>query len=230
MLRKRGEDGSEGLQKSRGWPILCFEHCGKRVFSMRDLPDSCPICKVDLLDCDLKIPPFAVPSPFRSAAEFPCSIVIKPTKGNFLDDYTNKSNLHIAVTNSSGHVYEFDRDGLRKDRRDAWKNCLVLDLSGAHPLVGDMIQDPDWGEYWDLCLEQTSAAHVFTREMYREDENNCFNFVLTFLVSLNQTPFTGWAESKVDFCQRLILPKTVMAAKYIMLHRKVKENRGLIVQ
>ena len=31
---------------------------------------------------------------------------------------------------------------------------------------------------------------------------------------------SGWAGSKVDFCQRLILPKTVMAAKYIMLYRK----------
>ena len=29
----------------------------------------------------------------------------------------------------------------------------------------------------------------------------------------------GWAVSKVDFCQKLILPKTVMAAKYIMLYR-----------
>lgn len=29
--------------------------------------------------------------------------------GNFLDDYSNKSNLHIAVTDSKGDVFEFDR-------------------------------------------------------------------------------------------------------------------------
>jgi Domain of unknown function (DUF4796) len=29
--------------------------------------------------------------------------------GNFLDDYTNKSNLHIAITDSNGEVVEFDR-------------------------------------------------------------------------------------------------------------------------
>lgn len=116
------------------------------------------------------------------------------------------------------------------DRTFDWENCLVLDLAGADPQVEDIVQDPDWGEYWDLCLNQTSAKHIFTREMYSEDDNNCFNFVLTFLVSLNQTPFTGWAESKVEFCQRLILPKTVMAAKYIMLYRKVKGNGGMIVQ
>ena len=30
-------------------------------------------------------------------------------EGNFLEDYTNKSNLHIAITNSTGNVFEFDR-------------------------------------------------------------------------------------------------------------------------
>ena len=65
----------------RASTILCFEHCGKKVFSMKDLPDCCPVCQVPLLDCALKIPPFAVPSPFKKAVEFPCSIVIKPTKG-----------------------------------------------------------------------------------------------------------------------------------------------------
>ncbi len=34
--------------------------------------------------------------------------------------------------------------------------------------------------------------------------------------------FLGWAASKVEFCQKLILPKTVMAAKYIMLYRNNK--------
>jgi len=229
-MRETRGDSEEDVELERRSSILCFEHCGARVFSLGRLPSNCPSCQVNLLHCDLKIPPFAVPSPFKRAVDYPCSIVVKPTKGNFLDDYTNKSNLHIAVTDSRGQVYEFDRAGLRMDRTFDWENCLVLDLAGADPQVEDIVQDPDWGEYWDLCLNQTSAKHIFTRDMYSEDDNNCFNFVLTFLVSLNQTPFTGWAESKVEFCQRLILPKTVMAAKYIMLYRKVKGNGGMIVQ
>ena len=40
----------------------------------------------------------------------------------------------------------------------------------------------------------------------------------------------GWASSKVEFCQQLVLPKTVMAAKYIMLARKINENKGIVVQ
>jgi len=171
--------------------ILCFEHCSRKVFSVSNLPEQCPSCSTDLLDCDLKIPPFAVPSPFKRAQDFPCSIVIKPTKGTFLADYTNKSHLHIAITDSQG--------------------------------------DPDWGEYWDLCLGRTLEGD-WTRETYSEEDNNCFTFVLDFLTQLNQHPFTEWASSKVSFCQKLILPKTVLAGKYIMLFRKLQQNQGLIVQ
>ena len=41
--------------------------------------------------------------------------------------------------------------------------------------------------------------------------------------------FSDWASSKVHFCQKLILPKTVLAGKYIMLYRKLAQNNGLIV-
>jgi len=209
--------------------ILCFEHCGKKVFSVSSLPEECPSCRTPLLDCDLKIPPFAVPSPFKRALDFPCSIVIKPTKGNFLVDYTNKSHLHIALTDSKGEVVEFDQGGIHKNRTLDWSQCLVVGLAEAEPLVADMVGDPDWGEYWDLCLSHTLEKD-WSRESYSEEDNNCFSFVLTFLTELNQHPFSDWATSKVSFCQKLILPKTVLAGKYIMLFRKLQQNQGMIVQ
>jgi len=162
--------------------------------------------------------------------DYPTSIVIKPTKGNFLVDYTNRSNLHIAITDSQGEVVEFDESGVRKDRTEDWNQCLVVNLQETDPMVADMVQDPDWGEYWDLCLENTLHTHDWSMESYHVEENNCFTFVLAFLTMLNQHPFTGWASSKVSFCQKLILPKTVLAAKYIMLFRKLQENMGVVVQ
>ena len=42
--------------------------------------------------------------------------VIKPTKGDFLTEYKNHGNLHIAITNSKGFVVEYDMDGIHKDR------------------------------------------------------------------------------------------------------------------
>ena len=49
--------------------ILCFSHCSKQVFSIGQLPDQCPSCHTDLTDCQLDIPPFALPSPFKRALE-----------------------------------------------------------------------------------------------------------------------------------------------------------------
>ena len=55
----------------------------------------------------------------------------------------------------------------------------------------NLLQDPDWGEYWDLCLENTLQSHDWSRDSYHVEENNCFTFVLAFLTMLNQHPFTG---------------------------------------
>ena len=88
----------------RGLSILCFEHCGKRIFSLKNIPDACPVCNLLLTQCDLKIPPFAVPSPFKKAVDFPCSIVIKPTKGNFLLDY---SRPRIYQYNEDDFLFQF---------------------------------------------------------------------------------------------------------------------------
>ena len=45
--------------------------------------------------------------------------------GNFLDDYTNKSNLHIAITDSNGEVVEFDRLAIT-NYKNPWKFCVAL--------------------------------------------------------------------------------------------------------
>ena len=60
--------------------------------------------------------------------------------GNFLVDYTNRSNLHIAITDSQGEVVEFDESGVRKDRTEDWNQCLVVNLQETEPMVADMVQ------------------------------------------------------------------------------------------
>ena len=55
--------------------------------------------------------------------------------------------------------------------------------------------DPDWGEYWDLCLEATVSSREWSRASYHAEENNCFTFVLSVLRRLNQHPFTGWKSA-----------------------------------
>ena len=73
-------------------------------------------------------------------------------------------------------MVEFDESGVRKDRTEDWKQCLVVNLQETEPMVADMVQDPDWGEYWDLCLENTLLAQDWSKESYHVEENNCFTF------------------------------------------------------
>ncbi|XP_061388280.1 phosphatidylinositol 3,4,5-trisphosphate 3-phosphatase cnrN-like, partial [Musca vetustissima] len=93
---------------------------------------------------DSRLLPFRLPYPFVRANQYPCAIVLRPTTGDFLNDYNNTTDLHIAVTTSTGCVVEFDRHGLRRHRTanmSDWWQCL---------LVGD-VPEP-WYDYWDQVL------------------------------------------------------------------------------
>ena len=79
-----------------------------------------------------------------------------------------------------------------------WKRCIVIDIvQGLDP---ELCSDPDWSEYWDICLENTLKrgqqtpdeqqnngalrnSHSWSKEDYHEKEHNCFVFVLNFLKS-----------------------------------------------
>jgi hypothetical protein len=65
--------------------ILCFQHCNNKskVFCF-ELPDYCPQCDAPMNCISLKIPPFHVPFPFTCAKRTQCSVVIRPTNGDFL--------------------------------------------------------------------------------------------------------------------------------------------------
>ena len=65
--------------------ILCFQHCDKKskVFCL-ELPDYCPICDSPMNSIELRIPPFQVPYPFTYTRRAPCSVLIRPTEGDFL--------------------------------------------------------------------------------------------------------------------------------------------------
>lgn len=222
--------GGEATKKSKklrpkSQDLICFEHCDKKIFAL-ETPEQCPGCETPLSDCQFRFPPFTLPTPFSRARDYPCSIAIKPTKGTWLDDFRPGDNLHIAVTTSEGDVVEFDGKGLHANRADRWDRCLVVNLLSGQLVDSDMVQDPDWGEYWDWTLDATmrSTSPVWNAVSYDENHHNCFTFVLSFLRALRQRPFSEWAEDRVDFCRQFVLPKTKVAAKYIGLYRKLRDS------
>ncbi|XP_001356626.1 MKRN2 opposite strand protein isoform X1 [Drosophila pseudoobscura] len=221
--------------------ILCFHHCNAKVFCFT-LPHTCPHCNAPLdaatdadedtdADADAqsvvdmgatavqsRLLPFRLPYPFVRATQHPCAIVLRPSTGDFLNDYSNATDLHIAVTTSGADIVEFDREGLRRHRRDdnprEWRQSL---------LVGD-VPEP-WHDYWDEVLQQICAQSTrWSITSYEETSHNCYAFVLAFLQALGHGQLSEAARSKTAFCERYIVPRTTTAGKYISLYRRLRRH------
>ncbi|KAH8377835.1 hypothetical protein KR093_007314, partial [Drosophila rubida] len=207
--------------------ILCFHHCNVKVFCFT-LPHTCPHCNAQL-DADAnaapdttgdatitRLLPFRLPYPFVRATQHPCAIVLRPSTGDFLNDYSNATDLHIAVTTSAGDIVEFDRYGLRRHRRDDnprdWRQSL---------LVGDLPEP--WHDYWDEILDQICGqSSRWSIDCYEETSHNCYAFVLAFLQALGHAQLSDAARTKTSFCEKYIVPRTTTAGKYISLYRRLR--------
>ncbi|XP_071453899.1 MKRN2 opposite strand protein [Hetaerina americana] len=203
--------------------ILCFQHCGPKVFCF-GLGSTCPACGQSLEpDTHFMLLPFRVPYPFARATQHPCSVVIRPTNGDFLNDYLNSKDLHIAVTSSSGVVVEFDRSGLQQHLDgDAWKQCIVLNDENAHLEMNK--------ERWDDTLIRISKQPCWSSDSYDENSYNCYTFVLAFLRNLNCGSLSeAAAGSRTSFCEKFIVPRTTAAGKYVSVYRRVR-NTGHYIQ
>ncbi|XP_058820397.1 MKRN2 opposite strand protein [Topomyia yanbarensis] len=193
--------------------VICFKHCEKNVFVF-SVPSRCPLCNQLLEHCKA-ILPFALPSPFVNATQAPCSVVLRPSRGDFLRDFRNRTNLHIALTDSKGSIVEFDTPGLlcttsKHVDRSLWGQCLV---------IADV---PDsWFCHWDSTLLRTIEDKGWNRKSYDEEKVNCYSFVLFFLRLLKFEPFMVLAKDMETFSKELVVPKTTHAAKYITIHRNV---------
>jgi hypothetical protein len=175
-----------------------------------------------MTNVELKIPPFQIPYPFVPAAKAPCSVLIRPTDGDFLHFYQNAADLHIGLTNSSGEIYEFDKHGMNVGTKtQMWGQSLVIPIVAQSSL--------NWREYWDYTLNVCSRMDKWTAEQYSQEDNNCYSFVMTFLKMLQVKELKPSLTSKTQFCKDFIVPRTKNAAKYIALYRQViKEGVAVI--
>lgn len=137
----------------------------------------------------------------------------KQSRSLLYSDYYNSMDLHIGVTTSSGTIVEFDKNGLRRHRSNQWGQCLLLDQAST-----------PWIEHWDNVLMQVCKQKCWSPRSYREDNHNCYTFVLTFLRTLNYGNLSKAASSRTVFCEKFIVPRTTSAGKYISLYRKLKDT------
>ncbi|KAG5670220.1 hypothetical protein PVAND_000498 [Polypedilum vanderplanki] len=202
--------------------ILCVQHCSAKIFSFQ-LPESCPLCNKKILNGNnnFGLLPFRLPYPFVRASQTQAAVILRPTNGDFLNDYNNKTDLHIALTTSQGIIVEFDRHGLKRhltrDGKSLWEQSLVVEsVSEA------------WWHHWDEILAKMCKQGNWTEAAYKKDTHNCYTFVLTFLQALGYGELSRTARNKTLFCEKFICPRTVVAGKYISLYRKIRDNGSYV--
>jgi len=197
--------------------ILCFQHLRNeaKVFCFQ-VPSICKFCNADLLTNELRIPPFKIPYPFKTSSNEPNTLVIKPTLGDFLNNYENSSDLHIGVTDSEGFVIEYDINGLRRSKAHNWNQCLPIKILNC--------VTPSLRSYWDEILYKIFKKECWIPERYDAESHNCYSFVLSFLRSLELTELQPYLSNKVIFCKHFVTPQARVAAKYISLYRQLKKD------
>lgn len=207
--------------------ILCFHHCQNKIFCTI-IPERCPSCSVPLNRHDFNLLPFRVPYPFIKASQYPRAVLMKPTNGDFLNDYYNSKDLHIGVTTSKGNVIEFGPDGLqglqfldktlpKSSYNSNWDQCLLVEQLQEH-----------WSIYWDDVLLKVGRQSKWVASNYDEVKNNCLTFVLAFLRSLHYGTLSKTAQDPKLFCEQYIVQRTASAGKYISLYRQLKRHDHLV--
>ncbi|XP_011500483.1 PREDICTED: MKRN2 opposite strand protein [Ceratosolen solmsi marchali] len=189
--------------------LICFQHCCTTYIFCKTVPEKCPIC--DNFLTTLLLEPFVIPYPLVNAKDYPCSIVVRPSVGSFLDDYNVNNDLHIGITNSSGMVIEYDECGLVRDDGDKWKCCASIRLIPE-----------SWVTFWDENLNKMCNDVIWNANNYDNAEFNCFNFVISFLKELKYSDIQFM--NKVDMCKEFILPRIQNILKYVSLCNYLKDK------
>lgn len=120
---------------------------------------------------------------------------------------------------SDGKIAEFDSKGSRiTDDSSEWQSCLIINMFDYLPNKINII--------WDEKLQEFIRDKRWTK--YDPVDNNCFDFVLEFLRSLNIKCFESSINSKTKFCETFIVPSTKLLARYISLFRKIR-SEGFVI-
>lgn len=189
--------------------LICFKHCSSASIFCKKVPNNCPVCD-SLLD-EFLLEPFAIPYPLANAREHPYSVVIRPSKGNFLDDYKVSDDLHIGVTDSNGTVLEYDTCGLIQNDILKWTDCAAIRFIPE-----------SWETFWDQILLEICKDTKWNSNNYNGFSLNCFSFVITFLNNLKYSEVQFM--NKEDMCEVFILPKLQNILKYALLYRELKDK------
>lgn len=186
-----------------------------------------------LTSCEREV----IVNPFHNAADSSVDVIIKPSNGSFLKNFSADSGLHIGVIYKHT-LMNFDRYGLEIiDTRtsDEWQHCLKLNFIDKLvelfdlPLSTNRRLHCNWSKAIDITI--TEKQHRWSSALYDIENNNCLDFVVAFVDKFVKLVFGDDDQlrhklhsvnkpiSKVDFCKLFVCPVTKAAASYISAHR-----------
>lgn len=193
--------------------IMCFRHCPAKSVFCKNVPATCPVCSSYIRD--FFVDPFRIPYPLTNAIHNPTSVIIRPARGSFLEDYDATRDLHVGIVDSTGNIVEFDRNGLIVNDMVRWTGCVAFKVVSVA-----------WTVQWDDTLSLMLKDLKWKPINYNEITMNCFDFVFEFFNNLGHGDLKF--ASKEDLCKKLILSRIQNVIRYSLLYRALKDQEYVL--
>ncbi|XP_062842437.1 MKRN2 opposite strand protein [Trichomycterus rosablanca] len=199
--------------------VIKISHCDKDIFCFF-VPEECPECGVSFSGRRLEEAPVSIPNPFTNGHKVPCAFLIAPAEENILREFDGGSDLHTGITDTTGAVYNYTKEGVRRDRQ-GWERCISIPL--VQPDMYNLINQ------WDQYLEKFSSNQMWDPvwKSFNEEDHNCYTFTLTFINCVLATQ-TKKALGKDEFTQTFVLPRVKRASKYSALCQEISKHHFYI--
>ncbi|KAK6734007.1 hypothetical protein RB195_017651 [Necator americanus] len=128
---------------------------------------SCPTCGMIFDEPHWNCEP--LPCPFQQQTSLHCAIVVKPTRGSFLE-YKSGEDLHIGISDSRSAVHSFWVNGISSEDTN-WDESVVI------------CQFSNDGNKFDRSLSSFvgCCSGKFVAQLYDDRTWNCFDFVIEFM-------------------------------------------------
>lgn len=207
--------------------ISCWtHHCNKSVIQLTiddddDDGKKCQICsKLD------------VPLNLVTRLDYPlvdandtnlCLLLIRPSKGSFIEGFCNKSQLHIGIVDKHCQVLEYDHSGVKLSQGEEWSSCLAVCMGD---LFGVDVDEKVVGEVWQTTFKEFMSDEIkkdWSPELYDPTSRNCFDFAIKFIDKINNqlnSVEKAVCHSKEAFCHRYVVSKMKTLVRYVALYKK----------
>ncbi|KAJ1370692.1 hypothetical protein KIN20_032482 [Parelaphostrongylus tenuis] len=110
-----------------------------------------------------------LPCPFVAIGDFACVIIVKPSRGTFLQ-YRIGDDLHIGISDGSSIVHSYWLSGIRSEKT-GWTNSAIVCRFTTEKRRFEQA----------LVSFVNRNSNRFLAEFYNESEWNYFDFVMEFL-------------------------------------------------